>query len=261
MFGAKDSGEYIFEHLARSGFAVASIEYRFIQEAIFPAQIHDVNAAVRWLRAHADEYNLDPKHVATFGASAGGHLAALAGVTNEVDEFEGDGPHSGHASDVQAAVSWFGLFALHKMVETAPPESEFPYEEPGSPESQLVGETIAENPEAGQYASPITYLDSDDPPLLLYHGEDDGLVGYGQSELMYDKAREVCHDTTFTLLESIGHSSDDVFSALSGRPPANATVKTVHCRPAERAPDERTKEGPVASLTDMERFLRRNLQG
>lgn len=92
----------MFEHFVRQGFAVASIEYRFISEAIFPAQVHDVNTAIRWLRSHADEYSLDPDNVGTWGTSAGAHLAALAGVTNEVDEFEGDGPYAGYLSNVQA---------------------------------------------------------------------------------------------------------------------------------------------------------------
>ncbi|NIB98622.1 alpha/beta hydrolase fold domain-containing protein [Halobacterium sp. R2-5] len=260
LFGAKDADPYLYEHLARQGFAVASIEYRFIQEGRFPAQIRDVRAAIRWLRAHASEYDLDGDNVGTLGSSAGGHLSALAGVTNGVDEFEGDGPHTDYSSHVQAAGSWFGLFALHKMVETAPPESDFPYEQPQSPESRLVGETIEDNPEAGKYASPITYLDKDDPPLLLYHGKDDGLVGYGQSELMYEKARELCHDSSLYLLDSLGHSTNDVYSALESKPPAEGTTRTVHCRPSENAPDERTKDGPVASMKDVEQFYRKTLR-
>lgn len=260
--GSKDDEVLVdvCSHFARQGFAVASIEYRLIPEATFPAQILDVNAAVRWVRASADEYGLDPANIGTFGVSAGGHLAALAGVTNEVDEFKGDGPNSGYSSEVQAAVSWFGIMALHKMAETAPPEGPVNYEGPNSPESMLVGETIADNPEAGKYASPISYFDQGDPPLLLYHGKADGLVGYGQSELMYEKARDLCHDTTFYLLDGLDHGTEIVYPALRDKPPAEATVRTVHCRPSENAPNQRTKDGPVASLTDMGRFFRKTLR-
>ncbi len=260
MFGTKDGEQQLFEQFAKAGFAVASIEYRFISEAIFPAQIHDVNAAIQWLRAHADEYGLDPTAIGTWGASAGGHLAALAGVTNDVEEFAGDGPYAEYSSDVQAAASWYGIMALHKMVETAPPESDMPYEEADSPESQLVGETIADNPDAGKYASPIEYLDSDDPPLLLYHGTGDELVGDGQSERMFEAARERCHETTYYALESLGHSSDEFYSELTSKPPATATVRTVHGGCSTGGPRERTKTGPLASLSDMERFFRRNLR-
>lgn len=260
MFGTKDGEQQLFEHFAREGIAVASIEYRFISEAIFPAQIRDVNTAIRWLRAHADEYGLDPDAIGTWGTSAGGHLAVLTGVTNGVDEFEGDGPYAEYSSDVQAAASWYGIMALHEMAETAPPESDVPYEEAESPESQLVGEPIVENPEAGKYASPIEYLDSDDPPLLLYHGTEDELVGDGQSERMFEAARERCHDTTYYALDSLGHSAEEFYSALTSTPPAAATVRTVYCGCADTAQRERTKTGPIASLSDMERFFRRNLR-
>ncbi|QSW97672.1 alpha/beta hydrolase [Haloterrigena alkaliphila] len=249
----------MFEHFARQGFAVASIEYRFATEATFPAQIRDVNTAIRWLRARADDYGLDAENVATWGTSAGAHLAALAGVTNDVDEFEGDGP-ANHSSDVQAAVSWYGIMALDRMRETAHPDSPYEYEHDEAPESLLVGETVGENPETGRYASPLEYVTDDDPPLLLYHGNDDHIVGYGQSELLFERAREICHDTTFYELHGLGHSSGDVFSALGDSPPAEATARTVQCTPSDDGPRERVRDGPIASLTDMERFLRRNLR-
>lgn len=260
--GAKDNETYLFEDLARQGFAVASIEYRFIEEGTFPAQIHDVNAAIRWLRAHAGEYNLDPNNVGTLGTSSGGHLAALAGVTNEVEEFTGDGPRSEYSSEVQAGGSWFGLMSLDQMAETAPPDGlplPFEYEGPDSPESELVGETIADNPEAGKYASPVEYLDPDDPPLMLIHGKDDRLVGYGQSELMYEEALDQCHDTKLYLLDGLGHSSDNVYSALTSYPPAEGTFRAVDCSPTDDQSQERSENGPVASFTDLVRFYRRAL--
>lgn len=258
LFGAKDSPEQVpmFEHFAQRGFAVASIEYRLAWEETFPAQIRDVNTAIQWLRANADEYNLDRKNIATWGTSAGAHLSALAGVTNEVDEFDGTHP-SGVGNDVQGAISWYGIMDLEMMEETAHPDTTNTYEDPQAPESVLMGENLGDGEETGDYASPITYLDPDDPPLLLYHGNDDRTVGYGQSVLMYERAKELCHDTTFYELHGIGHSSEEVFGALTSKPGAEATVRTTHCRPAS---NERVKEGPVATIEDMERFLRRNLR-
>lgn len=218
LYGNKADPEEVpmFEYFARQGFAVASIEYRYAWEAKHPAQIIDVNTAIQWLRNHADEYDLDTENVATWGTSAGAHLAALAGVTNVVKEFDGDHATS-VSSDVQAAVSWYGIMDLEKMEEDAHPES--PYEYEHAPESRLVGENLADDEETGDVASPITYLDPEDPPFLLYHGNDDRIVGYGQSVRMYERAKEICHDTTFYELHGLGHSSEDVFDALARTPP------------------------------------------
>lgn len=106
---------------------------------------------------------------------------------------------------------------------------------------------------------PIKYLDPDDPPLLLYHGDEDGVVGSEQSELMFEQARERYHDTTYYELDGLGHSSEGMYSALSGKPPAEATIRTVHCRLFDNGLREQVQEGPVASLTNMKQFLRRAL--
>lgn len=247
--GSKDADYYdeIFKHWSTQGYAIASIEYRLADEAIFPAQVIDVKAAIRWLRAHADEYGLDPDNFGVWGPSAGGHLAALAAVTNGVDEFEIDGPNAEYSSDVQAAVSWFGLF-------------DFLEHGGGFPTESLIGVAPDDDPEAWKATSPVTYLDQDDPPLLLYHGTADSTISANQSELMYERAQELCHDTSLYLLDGVGHGSENFHSVLTDKPPAEATFKTVHCRPSNNAPDQRIKEGPVPSLTDMERFFRQTLR-
>jgi acetyl esterase/lipase len=94
--------------MVQAGFAVAAINYRLSQHAIFPAQIHDCKAAIRWLRAHAAEYRLDPKHIGVWGSSAGGHLVALMGTSNGVADLEGQLGHPEQSSDIQAVVDWFG---------------------------------------------------------------------------------------------------------------------------------------------------------
>src|SRR4051812_42005020 len=93
--------------LLASGYAVASVEYRFSQDAIFPAQIEDCKAAIRWLRAHATEYELDPAHIGAWGASAGGHLVAMLGTTSETHEFD-KGENLDQSSGVQCVLDWFG---------------------------------------------------------------------------------------------------------------------------------------------------------
>jgi len=90
--------------LAENGFFTASIQYRLSQEATFPAQIHDSKAAVRWVRAHADEYHIDTSRVGVWGTSAGGHLAALVGTSGDVPKLEGDGGSAGYSSAVQAVI-------------------------------------------------------------------------------------------------------------------------------------------------------------
>ncbi len=104
MVGSKENTPAIF--FMKSGYAVASINYRFANAAIFPAQIEDAKAAVRWLRANAAQYHFDPKRIAAFGNSAGGHLAALLGTTGGIKGFEGNLGNAEQSSKVQAVVDW-----------------------------------------------------------------------------------------------------------------------------------------------------------
>ena len=110
---------------ATKGYAVASINYRLSQHAVFPAQIEDCKAAIRWLRANAAKYGLDPDHIGVWGASAGGHLVAMLGTTGGVKEFEGTGGNLDQSSRVQCVVDWFGPSDLPTMAGR--------HDEPGSP--------------------------------------------------------------------------------------------------------------------------------
>ena len=101
--------------LAAKGYAVASINYRLSQHAVFPAQIEDCKAAIRWLRANAAKYHLDPDHIGVWGASAGGHLVAMLGTTGGVKELEGTGGNLDQSSRVQCVVDWFGPTDLATM--------------------------------------------------------------------------------------------------------------------------------------------------
>lgn len=144
------------------GYAVASVSYRLSQEAIFPAQIHDCKAAVRWLRAHAEEYGLDPTALGAWGPSAGGHLVSLLGTTQGVPELEGELGNLEHSSAVQAVCDWFGPTDFRRMNDYPGDQD---HDAPDSPESQLIGGPIQEHPDLVARANPVTYVSGNDPPL------------------------------------------------------------------------------------------------
>ncbi|MFB3788642.1 MAG: alpha/beta hydrolase fold domain-containing protein [bacterium] len=197
--GSKDSCPALW--LTGEGYAVASLNYRLSQHAIFPAQIEDCKAAVRWLRAHAAEYRLDPEHFGAWGASAGGHLAAMLGVTGGVAEFE-KGGNLDQSSRVQAVCDWFGPTDFTLM-------NKFPgdmdHDAPDSPESQLIGGPVQENKEKAQRANPISYVTADDPPFLIMHGDQDPLVPIHQSELLDAALRQAGAAVTFHAVQGAGH--------------------------------------------------------
>jgi len=192
------------------GYAVASINYRLSGEAVFPAQIHDVKAAIRWLRAHAREHTLDPARFAAWGGSAGGHLASLAGTSGGVAALEdlamGNGKES---SRVQAVVDWFGPINFLTMDEqfTRSGVGRADHNAAQSPESQLIGRQITTATDAVIAASPAHYISPDDPPFLIQHGTKDPLVPTEQSIDFHGRLQAVLGKgrATLTLLEGAGH--------------------------------------------------------
>lgn len=189
--------------LLMRGIAIASISYRLSGEAIFPAQIHDVKGAVRFIRANAQTYNFNPARVGSWGSSAGGHLSALLGMSGGVAPLEGvSGGNLGYSSRVQACVDYFGpTDILHMNPDvTTPPGSTLDHDSPGSPESHLVGwddpgqgigniRANLSNPAAPYPAlvtmcnqvNPVTWVTPDDPPTFIGHGMADTLVPLNQS--------------------------------------------------------------------------------
>jgi acetyl esterase/lipase len=189
----------------KRGYAVASINYRLSQEAIFPAQIHDCKAAIRWLRAHAKENNLDPKRIGVWGSSAGGHLVALMGTSGDVKELEGDEGNLDQSSRVQAVCDWFGPTDFLQMAAHMLPDAKMPHDTADSPESKLVGGPIQENKEKVAKANPITYVSKDDPPFLIMHGDKDPLVPHHQSEILTEALKKAGVEVTFKTVEGAGH--------------------------------------------------------
>ncbi len=186
----------------RAGFDVACVSYRLSGAAIFPAQIHDVKASVRWLRANAAKYGYDAGRIGAWGSSAGGHLVALLGTSGGVAEMEGAVGVTGVSSRVQAVVDFFGPTDFLQMSKFP---STIPHDAPDSPESLLVGGAIQENKDKVARANPITYVTPDDPPFLIVHGDEDKLVPINQSELLLDALRKAGVDSRFQPMKGEGH--------------------------------------------------------
>lgn len=163
---AQGAGAMEIPALQAAGFLVVSVNYRLAPEYPFPAMIEDVKCAVRSLRAHAGEYNLDPNRIGVWGGSAGGHLVALLGTTDESAGFD-VGEYLEYSSRVQAVVDMFGPADLTVQFEGG-------YESA----SRVFGDFDA------ALASPVTYVTADDPPFLMLHGENDKLVPIEQSEIL-----------------------------------------------------------------------------
>jgi pectinesterase len=154
--GDKSQNVPIAQQLAAEEYVAMTIQYRLSLEAKYPAAVEDVKAAVRWLRAHAKEYNIDKNKIAVLGMSAGGQLAALTGTTNGVKRFEGEGGNPNESSNVQAIVNIDGTLAFHH------PESE-----EGKAAAEFLGGTYDEKPEVWEDAAPLNHTDKNTPPIIF----------------------------------------------------------------------------------------------
>lgn len=189
--------------LLAQGVALASVEYRFSQDALFPAQIEDCKAAIRWLRAHAAEYGYDPKRIGVWGASAGGHLVSLLGVTGQMRDFD-VGENLDQSSAVQCVIDWFGPSDF-PAYDPALPTAAVQRENRGSLIAQLLGGPVSEKMELAKRASPITWVTKDAAPMLIMQGTTDPLVPLDQSQRLADKLKSVGAEVTFEVIEGAGH--------------------------------------------------------
>jgi len=171
--------------------------------ALFPAQIEDCKAAVRWLRARASQYGIDAERIAAWGESAGGHLAALLGTTGGIVTFD-VGAHLGVSSRVQAVVDFFGPTDFLQMDAHRLPTGRA-HDAPDSPESLVIGGPIQENKDKVARANPITYVSNDAPPFLIVHGDSDPLVPHHQSELLESALTKADVPVTFYTVRGGGH--------------------------------------------------------
>jgi acetyl esterase/lipase len=204
-------------YLVSKGFAVASIQHRFSSDATWPAQAYDCKAAVRFLRANASKYNFDPNRFAVGGDSSGGHLAVFVGTTGDVKEMEGDLGNNTVSSRVQAVVDWFGPTDFTLMAQQSGPRSVLQHDAPNSPESRLLGGPLLEKRDAARTANPLTYIDKNDPPFLIMHGDDDQVVPLGQSVILAKALIDAGVEVTMKTIPGAGHEGPQFRTAESQR--------------------------------------------
>ena len=201
----------VFSRLNAAGIACATVDYRLALEASFPAQLHDVKAAVRYLRAHAQELGIDPGRIGAWGESAGGHLAALLGLTGGRDDLDGGMGAQGHSSSVTAVVDFYGVSSLPLMPPMQVPDgllcgpmiAAVPASMSLEPGPMLVGGS--DEPDRLAAASPLGHVTGEAPPFLLIHGDSDGLVPLSQSEMLADALGTVGVRHELVVVEGADH--------------------------------------------------------
>ncbi len=202
--GDKASGHSVVIPFVKSGAYVgASLNYRYSSQGLWPAQIHDCKAAIRWLRGNAKEFGIDPEKIGVIGTSAGGHLVAMLGTSGDVAELEGDlGDFKYESSRVTAVVDYFGPAELQSMSKYP---STIDHDAPNSPEAMLLGGAVQTQVKQAKSASPQNHVSKDDAPFLIIHGTKDPLVPYDQS-VQFDKALDaVGVSSTLITIQDGGH--------------------------------------------------------
>lgn len=212
-------GEKVVESavfFAKAGFLTVSINYRLSDVAVFPAALQDCKCAVRWLRANAKKYQLDPDRIGAGGRSAGGHLSLMLGTTSQ-KEFEGDGGHSDQPSNVKVVCAW-----------AAPANLARPPHIPEGPRTAFIGSTFEKNPKAFELASPTFHASSKSAPTLLVHAEQDQTVPINQSEFMLETLKSNGVECSFIRVSNAGHVLSKIPDTVM-----KPTVHEVHVATAE----------------------------
>ncbi len=190
--GDKGFGVARLKPFAEKGYFCVTISYTLTGQAIFPAQIEDCKCAVRFLRAHAEKYNLDADRIGVWGSSAGGHLSLLLGSSAGIKELEGSRGWPKFSSRVQAVCSFTGPADISKMTH-------LPHA------AVLIGGPIEKNLEKAARASPVTYVSKDDPPFLMIQGTKDPLVPHEQGVIMKEALKKAKVPVELVSLEGAGH--------------------------------------------------------
>lgn len=192
-------------YFLNEGYAVASVNYRFSEHAIFPAQIEDCKTAIRFLREKAEEYGYDASRIGVWGASAGGHLVSLLGTAGDAKELEGPDLYSDQSSQVQAVCNYFGPTDFVNIDKHMTPVVKLDWKGPDSLVAQLLGGPLADRQELAKKASPIAYVTKDDPPFLTFHGDQDALVPLGQAEALHEALEQVDVENELIVMKGRGH--------------------------------------------------------
>ncbi len=194
----------------QKGFAVAGLSYRSSSKAPFPAQLNDLKVAVRWIRVHAEDFNIDANRIGAAGTSAGGHLACLLGVTGKTTRFD-CGEHLEQSSAVQAVCNFYGatnFLNIFEHLNRVRGKSTFMREMVG----KLLGDPLLRKTDLAEQASPITYVDGNSPPFLTIHGTEDRTVPFIQAELFHNKLRQNDVESRLLPIPGADHGNDFLFA-------------------------------------------------
>jgi acetyl esterase/lipase len=231
LFGARDlfplgwPPAAVVQGALDAGLAIALVDYRLAREAPFPAQLHDVKAAIRYLRAFGGGLGVDPARVGVWGESAGGHLAALAALVRD-PELEGEVGLTGPPSGVSATVCFFPITDVTTMPAMAPGAAEFEVE----PIDVLLEGSPFPPEEARRLLSPAHHVGADAPPMLLVHGDADTLVPVEQSRLLAERLRDAGAEVEFDVVPEAGHG----FAGVDAGPQIERAVQFLARRLAAR---------------------------
>jgi acetyl esterase/lipase len=195
--GKRERWDQLCQQLAERGYVAATVTYRLAPKYQYPAAVHDVKAAVRWLRANADKYKIDPDRIGVVGDSAGGHLAQYLGVTGDVPSLEGDGGNAGQSSRVTCVVNYYGPSDLTKSYGKSVDAAEvLPL--------WLGGDATKEH-RKHIVASPLYWVTPAAAPTLLIHGTEDPYVNYEQAGWIHDKLQAAEVEVELLTLQGAGH--------------------------------------------------------
>lgn len=209
----KDNGIQLRMHLAEAGYVVASIEYRVAPTAVFPQPLEDVKASIRYLRANANKFNIDPDRIGIVGGSAGGYLTAMAGVTSGTTTFD-KGENLDQSSSVKAAVDLYGLSDLTRIGDDYSDAVKEAHKSAGATEALWVNGSpvfggrdggILADPAAAKAADPMTYVGKNSAPMLLMHGTKDFVVSPSQTDLLFQALRKEGIPSDRYLVEGAAH--------------------------------------------------------
>jgi acetyl esterase/lipase len=212
----REDAQVLAAQLNKAGYAVAGVAIRSSAQTVFPGQLYDIKAAIRWLRANAKKYGIDPDHIGIMGESSGGWTAAMAATTGDVPELEGNEGVTSVSSAVQAAIAFYpptdflqmdrwALTPCDPAVQGLAPG--FCHDSAASPESRLLGCAIQSCPDKAAAANPIRYISKADPPIMILHGDSDASVPHAQGEMLYQALNKACHDAVFISFPVAGHAT------------------------------------------------------
>jgi acetyl esterase/lipase len=192
------------------GYALASLDYRYSSDAVFPAQIEDCKAAIRWLRAHSSNYGYDPNRIGAMGASAGGHLTAPLATTGGIKEFD-VGAHLDQSSAIACGIDMFGPTDLPNF---QPPGADPLIQRSGARSifAQLLGGSIDEKMDLARRASPVTWVTKGSAPLYILHGAKDPAIPLEQSQRLADKLKAAGVEVVMDVVDDGGHGGKEFWT-------------------------------------------------